>query len=174
MKQEGTIYQNMFSPPVYCSTLKLLCISTVTSFPDSHFDMSSLDRLEKVVGIDIFSEIDEELLEMALALDLGKSTRDTLSKKIGMEEGSKAMMEAWLSGESPLSPTWQVLLETLQAIEKGELAQEIENFFNRIPITSSLPSLVSNMPVYQIGTLHLNAQCEFLFFSDIGHQEGRY
>ena len=129
--------------------------------------MSSLDRLEKVAGIDIFSEIDEELLEMALALDLDKSTRDALSKKNGMEEGSKAMMEAWLSGESPLSPTWQVLLQTLQAIQKGELAQEIEHFFNTIPATSPSASLVIHVSVYQTGIMYLNAsaQCEFLFNS---------
>ena len=81
MKQEDTIYQSIFLPPVSCSTLKFLCISTVTSFPDSHFDMSSLDRLEKVAGVAIFSELEEELPEIASVLDLCESTRDTLSKK---------------------------------------------------------------------------------------------
>ena len=165
MKQEDTIYQSIFLPPVSCSTLKFLCISTVTSFPDSHFDMSSLDRLEKVAGVAIFSELDEELPEMASVLDLCESTRDTLSKENGMEEGSKTMMEAWLSGESPLSPTWQVLLKTLQAVNKEELAQEIEFFFNRISVTSPSLPLVSYMPVYQIGALYLNALVHSVSFS---------
>ena len=94
-----------------------------------------------------------------------------------MEEGSKTMMEAWLLGESPLSPTWQVLLKTLRAVDKEELAQEIEFFFNRISVTSPSLSLVSYMPVYQIGAWYLNVlvhrEREFLFLSDIEHQEER-
>ena len=110
-------------------------ISTVTSFPDGHFDMSAFDRLE-VAGISIFNMLAPKFLSMALGLHFPVSIFDNLRKENNPVEGSRAMMKAWLSGKSPLPPTWQVLLEKLQLIDMGELVQEMEHFFNRKPAAS--------------------------------------
>ena len=110
-------------------------VSTVTSFPDGHFDMSALDRLE-VAGISIFNTLAPKFLSMALGLHFPVSIFDNLRKENNPVEGSRAMMKAWLFGKSPLPPTWQVLLEKLQLIDMGELVQEMEHFFNRKPAAS--------------------------------------
>ena len=129
-----------------------LCIET--SFPDGHFDMSTLDRLEKTAGISVFKKLVPKFLSMASALCFDESTLDSLREENNPVEGVKEMVKAWLSGKNFLPPmsTWQVLLEKLQAIGMGELAQEIEHFFNRISVTSPSASLVSHVLVYQIHT----------------------
>ena len=113
------------------SILELFCnmlyfISTATLFPDGHFNMSALDRLEKVAGISIFNKLAPSFLELALALDFDESTVDSLRQEKNPVEGSKAMFKAWFSGKSSLPPTWKVLLEKLQATHMEELAQEID------------------------------------------------
>ena len=102
----------------------------MTSFPDGHFDMSALGRLE-VVGIPIFNKLVPKCLSIALALHLPASITDNLRKENNPVEKSKAMMKAWVSGKSSLPSTWQALLELLQTADLGELTQEIEQFFNQ-------------------------------------------
>ena len=126
---------------LFCSTLYF--ISTVTSFPDDHFNMSALDRLEKVAGISIFNKLAPSFLELASALDFNESTVGSLRQENNPVEGSKAMFKAWFSGKSSLPPTWKVLLEKLQATHMEELAQEIDRVFCDVSVTSSL-SLVSH------------------------------
>ena len=92
--------------------------------------MSALARLE-VVGIPIFNKLVPKFLRIALALHLPASITDNLRKENNPVEKSKAMMKAWVSGKSSLPSTWQALLELLQAADLGELAQEIEQFFNQ-------------------------------------------
>ena len=110
-------------------------VSTVTSFPDGHFDMSALDHLE-VAGISIFNKLAPKFLSVATTRHFPVSISDNLTRENNPVEGSRAMMKAWLSGKSPLPPTWQVLLEKLQLIDMGELVQEMEHFFNRKPAAS--------------------------------------
>ena len=119
-------------------------ISTVTSFPDGHFDMSALGRLE-VAGIPIFNKLAPNFLSMALGLNFPLSIFDNLRKENNPVEGSRAMMKAWVSGKSSLPPTWKELLEKLRFIDMRELAQEIEHFFNRKPPASPVP--VCNIPI---------------------------
>ena len=102
-------------PSVHIFIIKLkttvsssICI--VTPFPDGHFDMSALDRLEKVAGISIFNK---KLLDMASALCFDESTLHCLRRENNPVEGVKFMFKAWLSGKSFLPPTWQVLLDKL-------------------------------------------------------------
>ena len=121
-----------------------LFIFIVNLFPDGHFDISALDRLENGAGITIFNKLAPKLLEMATALHFDESILDTLSQENNPVERTKDMMKAWLSGESSLPSTWQVLLETLQAIDMKEVPQEIEHFFNRTSVTSPSASLVSH------------------------------
>ena len=106
--------------------------------------MSALDRLEKVADISIFNKLAPSFLEVSSALHFNESTLDSLTKENNPVEGSKAMFKAWLSGKSPLPPTWKVLLEKLQATHMGELAQEIEKFFSEVSATSLSLSLVSH------------------------------
>lgn len=103
-----------------------------------HFNMSALDRLEKVAGISIFNKLAPSFLELASALDFNESTVGSLRQENNPVEGSKAMMEAWLSGASSLPTTWQVLLERFQAVEMRPLVDEINQFFSK-----SSASLVS-------------------------------
>ena len=130
--------------------------------------MSSLDRLEKVVGISIFNKLARKLLEMASTLLFDESTLNNLGIENNPVEGSKDMMKAWLSGKSSLPSTWQVLLEKLQAVER-ELAQEMKHFFEETPATSQSLPLVS-LCMCQV---HTDAQClNFFFLIDIRQQEG--
>ena len=128
-----------------------LSFSTVTSFPDGHFEMSALDYLDKVALIPIFNQLAQHL-EMTSELHFDESTLDIITRENNPVEGSKFMMKAWLSNRSSPCPTWQVLLEKLRKFGMEELAQEIEHFFNRMSATSLSASLVSHVRVYQIHT----------------------
>ena len=116
--------------------------------------MSTFDRLEKTASISIYKKLVPKFLSMASALCFDEPTLDSLREENNPVEGVKEMMKAWLLGENfqPPMSTWQVLLEKLQAIDMGELAQEIEHFFNTTPVTSPSTSLVSHVLVYQIHT----------------------
>ena len=100
--------------------------------------MSALDRLEKVAGITIFEKLAPNFITMTSKLDFPEHTVESLGKENNPVEGSKAMMEAWLSGASSLPTTWQVLLERFQAVEMRPLVDEIDQFFSK-----SSASLVS-------------------------------
>ena len=119
-------------------------IFVVNLFPNGHFDISALDRLEKEASIPIFNKLVSKSLEMATALNFDESIFDTLRRENNPVERTKDMIKAWVSGESYLPSTWQVLLETLQAIDMNEEAQEIEHFFNRTTATLPSASLVSH------------------------------
>ena len=107
--------------------------------------------MEKVADISIFNKLVPKFLEMASALHLDESTLDSLKRENNRVEASKAMLKAWLSGRSSLPSTWQMLLKIFDAIDMRELVQEIEHFFNRASVTSPSLSLVSYVPVYQVG-----------------------
>ena len=141
----STISTYMFTPSVYLNyfAAHYTSFSTATLFPDGHFNMSALDRLEKVASISIFNKLAPSFLELASALDFDESTVDSLRQENNPVEGSKAMFKAWFSGKSSLPPTWKVLLEKLQATHMEELAQEIDRVFCDVSVTSSL-SLVSH------------------------------
>ena len=95
--------------------------------------MSALDRLEKIAGIFIFNNLAPKFLNLASALDFQESTLSSLRRESRSIEGAKSMFREWLSGKSPLSPTWRVLLEKLRDIDMGQLAQKIKTFFSRTP-----------------------------------------
>jgi len=108
--------------------------------------MSALDRLEKVAGIIIFNKLAPKFLEIASALHFHESTVDSLTVESNPAEGLKAMFEAWLSGYSPLPPTWQSLMEIFHTVQMEQLAQNIQHFFNRTVVPSSA-SLVGHVCV---------------------------
>ena len=110
--------------------------------------MSALDYLEKVALISIFNKLALQHLEMAPELHFDESTLDSITSENNPVEGSRLMMKAWLSSRSSPPPTWQVLLQKLRTFGMGELAQEIEHFFNRMSDTSLSASLVSFMMMY--------------------------
>ena len=114
--------------------------------------MSALDYLEKVALILIFNKLAQHLFKMAPELHFDESTLDRITSENNPVEGSRLMMEAWLSSKSSPPPTWQVLLQKLRTFGMGEVAQEIEHFFNRMSVTSPSASLVSHVLVYQIHT----------------------
>ena len=118
-------------------------ISTATSFPDGYLTMSAYDRLEAMAGISIYNQLAPKYLELAAALHLNRSTLTSLRAENNPVEGSKAMFKAWLSGEGFLAPTWKILLEKLDNIQMGELAQVITFFFDKTLVTSPSASLVS-------------------------------
>ena len=103
--------------------------------------MSALDRLEKVAGIIIFKKLAPKFLEIASALHFHESTVDSLTVERNPVEGLKAMFEAWLSGYSPLPPTWESLMEIFHTVQMEQLAQNIQHF-NRTVVPSSSASQV--------------------------------
>ena len=104
--------------------------------------MSALDRLEKVAGIIIFNKLAPKFLEIGSALHFHESTVDSLTVESNPAEGLKAMFEAWLSGYSPLPPTWLSLMEIFHTVQMEQLAQNIQHFFNRSVVPSSSASFV--------------------------------
>ena len=123
-------------------------VSTATSFPDGYLTMSALDRLEAMAGISIYTQLASEYLALAAALHLNHSTLTSLRAENNPVEGSKAMFKAWLSDESSMPPTWKMLLEKLDNIQMGELAQEITSFFDKTLVTSPSASLVGTACVH--------------------------
>ena len=120
-------------------------LSTATSFPDGYLTMSALDCLEAVAGISIYNQLAPKYLTMAATLHLDHSTLNNLRAENNPVEGTKTMFEAWLSGESSVPPTWKMLLEKLDNIQMGELAQEITSFFDKTLVTSPSASLVGTV-----------------------------
>ena len=122
-------------------------LSTATSFPDGYLTMSSLDRLEAMAGISIYNQLASKYLTMAAALHLDHSTLNDLRAE---NNPAKTMFEAWLSGKCSVTPTWKMLLEKLDNIQMGELAQGIVQFFNRTSV--STPSVsqvhVTSVPIH--------------------------
>lgn len=110
--------------------------------------MSALDRLEKVAGITIFEKLALNFITMTSELDFPEPTVESLRKENNPGEGSKAMMEAWLSGASFLPTTWQVLLERFQAVEMRPLVDEINQFFSKS--SASLVSYSDFMYTYKL------------------------
>ena len=96
---------------MYCNkliknfTFLFSLLFTETLYPDGHFDMSALDRLEKVAGITIFERLAPNFIAMTSKLDFPEPTVESLRKENNTVEGSKGMMEAWLSGASFLPTT---------------------------------------------------------------------
>lgn len=123
-----------------------MCPSTVNSFPDGFLTMSVFDRLEAIAGIFIYNQLAPKYLTMAEDLKFDRSTFNNLEMENNPVEGSKVVFKAWLSGKSALPPTWKVLLEKLQTIQMGGLAQEIECFFNTTPVTSLVDRTPVNIP----------------------------
>ena len=104
----GRALSVMFTPLAYFSISLSPSFCTVTSFPDGHFNMGALDRLEKVAGIPIFEMLAPKLLEMASTLDFHDSIVGNIRNENSPVDGTKAMFKAWLSDESSLPPSWQV------------------------------------------------------------------
>ena len=125
--------------------ISYMYLSTATSFPGSYLTMSALDCLEAMAGISIYNQLAPKYLTMAADLHLDHSTLNDLTAENNPVEGTKTMFKAWLSGESSVAPTWKMLLEKLDSIQMGELAQEITRFFNKTPVTSPSASLVSTV-----------------------------
>ena len=110
--------------------------------------MSALDCLEVVAGISIYNQLAPKYLTMAGDLHLDQSTLNNLRAENNPVEGTKTMFEAWLSGECSVAPTWKMLLEKLDNIQMGELAQEIMQFFNRTSVTTPSASQVTSVPMH--------------------------
>lgn len=108
--------------------------STVTPYPDGQFSISALHRLEGVAGISISYKLADDYLLVASALEFDQSTHSNLTKTEDTEE-VEAVFKEWLSGKSSLPPTWHILQDILQAIQMKELAQSIDDFFNKTPVT---------------------------------------
>lgn len=117
--------------------------STATSFPDGYLTMSALDRLEAMAGISVYTQLAPKYLTMATTLHLNLSTLKYLISENNPVERSKALFEAWLSGKSSVTPTWKMLLEKLDNIQMGKLAQEIACYFAKTLVSSPSASLVS-------------------------------
>ena len=122
-------------------------LSTATSFPDGYLTMSAFDRLEAMAGISIYTQFAPIYLTMAAALHLNRSTLTSLGAENNPVEGSKAMFKAWLSGKSSMPPTWKMLLEKLDNIQMGELAQEITSFFDKTSPSASLVSILCTLTI---------------------------
>ena len=111
--------------------------------------MSALDCLEAVAGISIYNQLAPKYLTMAATLHLDQSTLNNLRAENNPVEGTKTMFEAWLSGESSVPPTWKMLLEKLDNIQMGGLAQEIMQFFNKTSVTTPSASQVTSVPMHE-------------------------
>jgi len=114
-------------------------LSTVTSFPRGYFSMTALNRLEVAAGISIIDKLAPKFVAMAAFLCIDASTMVT--HRNNPHEELSGVFTKWFADKSPLPTTWQVLLEMLRDIELGELAQEIDDFFNINRTPTTLPSV---------------------------------
>ena len=104
--------------------------------------MTAFNRLEVAAGISIFDQLAPKFIAMAAFLCLDASTMVTHSETTNNpHEGLSDVLTKWFAGKSPLPTTLQVLLEILRDIKLGELAQEIEDFFNINRTPTTPPSL---------------------------------
>ena len=77
------------------------------------------------------------------------------------------MLKEWISGKSPLPPTWNVLLSMVR-LQQEDLAQEIEDFFNRTPVTEDISvSLV--MKIYWSFNTVDNHTCDQAMYDPSSH-----
>ena len=107
--------------------------------------MSALDCLEKVAGISIINELAKRFLDNKLTSELPFNGEILKNNPV---EGSKVMLKIWLSSKEYPPPTWQELLKIFRGNQMGEVAQEIERYFNKVSATSLSVSLVSSVHVY--------------------------
>lgn len=114
-------------------------LSTVISFPRGYFSMTALNRLEVAAGISIIDKLAPKFVAMAVFLCIDASTMVT--HRNNPHEELSGVFTKWFADKSPLPTTWQVLLEMLRDIELGELAQEIDDFFNINRTPTTLPSV---------------------------------
>ena len=109
--------------------------------------MSAIDCLEKVAGVSIINKLAKQFLDNKLRSELPFNEQILGTLKNNPVEGSKVMLETWLSEGYP-PPTWQELLKIFWGNQMGEVAQEIERYFNKVSATSPSVSLVSSVHVY--------------------------
>ena len=99
---------------------------------DHQFSISALHKLE-AAGIPVFSSLAPLHKELASALEIpqaeiakqklpSRAFNNTTQQKLDI------VMELWLSGESPLLPTWRSLYETLRLLGLKELRQQITEY----------------------------------------------
>ena len=101
--------------------------------------MTALNRLEVAAGISIIDKLAPKFVAMAVFLCIDASTMVT--HRNNPHEELSGVFTKWFADKSPLPTTWQVLLEMLRDIELGELAQEIDDFFNINRTPTTLPSV---------------------------------
>lgn len=101
--------------------------------------MTALNRLEVAAGISIIDKLAPKFVAMTAFLCIDASTMVT--HRNNPHEELSGVFTKWFAGKSPLPTTWQVLLEILRDIELGELAQEIDDFFNINRTPTTLPSV---------------------------------
>ena len=120
--------------------------------------MTVFNHLEVAAGISIIDQLAPKFIAMAAFLCLDVSTMVTHSETTNNpHEGLSDVLTKWFAGKSPLPTTWQVLLEILRDIKLGELAQEIEDFFNinRTPTTPPSLYLVRYFIVFSTTLIYL-------------------
>ena len=110
--------------------------------------MSALDCLEKVAGISIINKLAEKFQDNKMTSDLPFNEQIVRAFKNNPVKGSKVMLKAWVSTKGYPPPTWQELLKRFRSNQMGEVAQEIERYFNKVSATSPSVSLVSSVHVY--------------------------
>ena len=110
--------------------------------------MSALDCLEKVAGISIINKLAKMFLDNKLTSKLPFIEQIFRMLRNNPVEGSKIMLKTWISTKGHPPPTWQELLNLFRDNQMGEVAQEIEDYFNKVSATSSSVSLVSSVHVY--------------------------
>ena len=111
----------------YCVLFKLcyLCMCIVASFdPGSEFTVKSIDRLERVGGINL--------------KDIGKRKK-LFAETVGIEAAEPMrsysplqLFEMWIKGRAELHPTWRHLFWALREMKLDHVADQIEKFLNGI------------------------------------------
>ena len=97
-----------------------------TQFPDGHFSLSALARLEAQAGINIFKELQSSHIEdiaAATSLQLPDIYRHNLV------DCCKLVFKDWVAGQSSLPHVWANLLQVLRNLDMEDMAKRIELYF---------------------------------------------
>ena len=121
------------SLPTLClvpSFLPLITCLAHPYYPDNPFSISAIECLSSIIGADLWQEIKKLSSKFITETQLNLSALDPCGRRL---------VQGWLAGKSPLSPSWINLLTATRALGLRKHSNAIEKFLYTVPPTSSIP-----------------------------------
>lgn len=101
--------------------------------PDTPFSISAIECLSSFIGMDLWQEIKKHSSKFITAIQLN------VSDLINLDPCGKRLVQGWLAGKSPVTPSWINLLTVIRSLGLRKHSNTIEKFLYTVPPTSSIP-----------------------------------